>query len=627
MKKSLLVALFLVVCLSFSACTETKGNDNNKTEYDSKTEITAVKEYKTVDLTDYKNYYFDGRNGNDANDGLSESKAFKSIKKAEEIAMTATGDNPVRLLFKKGTEFIGNGVFKGFNSTETKPLILDSYGQGDTYPCFTGSGSEGNICAVLEFQDDNIRIFNLEVTGPTAYQGIYFQPKSGGAYKNIVIDGCYVHDINFNWKYQTAPKDTSPDDIDVEEVCTQYTQRGDKYGRYVYRKYAGISLDSDLVTAPLWYENVWVTNNKVENIGKIGINIYNHWDNQPGVDYGYNRYAGDDIKNNDESIRLGRFPHKNIYFAYNEMTCCGGDAMVLSGTQDSVIEGNVSYYANYLGRAGYWNAGIWCFSSRNVYFQFNEAAYTYKRHGSGDSEGFDIDNSCSNVYLRYNYAHHNEGGGLLLCNRKTTISVYASGMHDGKRVAEKVSTLQDEWGKWENNLVYCNVFAYNGNELTPSCPAFLAIARNVSNSYFYNNTVVMGGIEGQSIINTEDQVACGKLHFYNNIFYSSAKNNAKFTMSLMTDSEFDNNVFCNVTEQGLKNNSDIVNKNAKTVALKLNLPTNINGYQSVKFFEFDNAELYGNGYDLSQNKALHHFTKDILKQSVTDYKYMGAIAE
>ncbi len=587
-----LMCSLLIFGAAMSACTPGGGGGETK-------------------LPDYLTYYFDAENGNDANSGTSESAPKQSLEAISAAAATATAENPVKLLFKKGSRFEGNLTLAGYDSTEKRPLVLDSYGEGEGYPVFEGWGTDTEINAVLSVKDDNITIRNLEITGPTAYQGIYVLPAKGGEFANVVIEGCYVHDVNFQWDYPTAPKDTDPSTINLEQVCPETRQpQGDRYGRYVYRKYSAISFNNDTLSRPSWFNNVTIRNNRVINIGKIGINVYNMWDNQPGFGYGYNRYAGEDLSVNNAEKKLGRFPHTNITAYGNYMECTGGDGLVFSGVEGGVIENNTSYYANYLGRPGFWNAGIWVFGSRDILMQYNEAAYAFL--GGGDGQGFDIDNACSNITFQYNYAHHNEGGGLLLCNNYTTVSEYDK---DGNLLS-----TESRKGKWENNVVRNNLFAYNGMPSNPSRSAFITIARQTDDVFVYNNTVILrDDIAGQSIINTEDKNAkslCYRNYYYNNLFYSATNRGAKFTIDMMRDYEFDNNLYFNVGTQG---------QNAITGINPLfEITGDLKGWEAVGKFVPSDVRVFSAGAAFAN---ITPAAKDILGESVQGINYIGAFGK
>ena len=595
-------------------------NDSYKTDYANEAENSDdVEEIlpEENEVIAYTAYYFDAERGNDSNDGLSIDAPKASVGAAMDIAASATTFNPVKLLFKKGSTFTGKAIFEGYEATKDFPLILDAYGDGEGYPKFVGTGSETTknaIDAVLYFKNDNLWVMNLEVTGPTAYQGIAFQPVSGGAFENIRIEGNYVHDINFNWTYSTAPAETNPDDIDVELVCPV----GDNAdGRYTYRKYAAICLDNDYTGAPVWFEDVWIVNNRVENVGKIGINVYNRWNNKGGVGYGYNHYVDGTENYNDPSKNLGNYPNKNVYVVGNNLSCCGGDGLVISGVKGGVVENNVSYYANYLGREGYYNAAIWVFASENILFQYNEAAYTYMRNGGQDAQGFDIDNACRNIIFRYNYSHHNEGGGLLLCDATTTIDQYDS---KGSLIASGVEVA----GNWGDNYIYGNVFAYNGKVDDPERSSFITVSRKVSNVYVYNNTVVMSGeIAGQNVINVEE-AGCVNHYYYNNIFYSEKNSMAKFDLFAGITCTFQGNLFYNVSRNGLLNNGNYVTYNPQFTALSGLLPSELNGFNALSAFAPKNLEVSIGGVALPE-KALEMKVNEDALGNKTGNTHLGAI--
>lgn len=609
--------LALVPLLGASSAMASCGDDGEKS-----TTITAPDtspEYNTVDLSGYHTYYFDGASGNDANAGTSESSPKKSIASAVALAKTATEQNPVRLLFKKGTTFEGKGTFEGYSATKEKPLVLDSYGSGDGYPKFIGTGVETTVDkpdAVLWFTRGNLRVSNLEITGPTAYQGIIVQPKEGGVQENIVIEGNYVHDINFQWTYATEPKDTDPETIDVEKVCPMVRVGTDSdYGRYRYRKYSAIILDNDYPSAPSWFENCWIKNNRVENVGKIGINVYNRWDNQFGCGYGYNKFTGDSTKDNNPARKLGRYPHKNMFVTGNTVICAGGDAIVLGGSQNSVLEKNVSYYAAYLTRGGFWNAGVWVHSCEDVYYQYNEVAYTYLTNGGEDGEGLDIDNACRNIVCRYNYVHHNQGGGLLLCNVQTEMTIY-----DPRTGGKKEK--KTDWGVWGNNVAYGNVFAYNGNDWNAARSAFITTARKVDGFTAYNNTVICRtDVNNQRIISMEDHVALKNHSYYNNIFYGETDKGAFFPITKMLNSSFKDNLFYHVKSESIEENGDHVSNRGAVLNTDPNfsIPADINGYSKLISFTPRNGGLFRRGTAVLE--------KDILGNDVKGVKFLGAIGK
>ena len=574
--------------------------------------ILHAPEYPTVDTTKYTDYYFDAEDGYDEFDGLTPLTAKQSLAEAARLCANVKAGDKIRLLFKKGSKFYGNLVLAGGTPSEEFPLIVDSYGDGDGYPVIEGNDS------VVRVNISNVRIYRLEVTGKTAYRGIHVLPDKKGAMKNIVVESCYVHDINFNWVYPKAPKDTCPDEIDVEVVCPHFHKDGKTLGRYWYRYHGGIIFHNEV--GPSWFENIWVCKNVVKNVARTGMTIYNKWVDKPGVGYGYNTWMGYDFKDNDVETGLGYFVSKNIYWNDNYVECAGGDGFVVSSAENVFVERNRTYYSNILGRTGYWNGGLWVYNVKNAVFQYNEAAYTWMRHGAEDSEGFDIDNACVNLLVQHNYSHHNEGGGILFCNLATkVVARNADGTpkaldENGEPVFEKVT------GKWFNNIVRNNVFYENGNPRDPVRSGLITIARETDHVLVYNNTVVLrDDIDGQSVIHTEDESTyCYNNVYVNNVFYAPKKTGAKFTVKMMKNSQFVNNLYYNMDGQAAAlGDTDGI----EGVDPKITPPTECLGLDKMQAFALGNKDVLFKGRKLSKTSETDGVGNDNANG------YLGAIAK
>ena len=90
-----------------------------------------------------------------------------------------------------------------------------------------------------------------------------------------------------------------------------------------------------------------------------------------------------------------------------------------------------------------------------------------------------------NVLFQYNYAHHNEGGGILLCSNGQEMPVYDE---NGNLVLDDEFHLPVMEFKaiWENVTVRNNVFADN------DCAVF-TFSDVLKNLQIVNNTVVLKG--------------------------------------------------------------------------------------------------------------------------------------
>ena len=477
-------------------------------------------------LDKYKIYYFSSTSGNDNNDGLSIYSAKSSIKEVNRIIHQ---EDMVAILFKRGDTFIGNLIIDGSYTNEKLPLYISSYGEREEYPKITSDGS------VIRIFSSNVLISGLEIYGENALRGIHITPKEKGILKNIYILNNYVHDINFHYQNKIDTVYVSPLKLNVESISPELDKNNNREGPYFYRYHGGIIAHNEI--GPSYFENIHIKGNIIKNVARTGITLYNKWTNKPGVGYGYNKFIGYDKPNNIETGE-GYFESNNIFCSDNYLECTGGDGIVISSAKNVIVKNNISYFANYLGRKGYWNASIWVYNVNNCLFSNNEAGYTYKCYGSEDAQGFDIDNCCQNVLFENNISHHNQGGGLLICNLETTFD----------------DSGEKETGRWFNNYITNNYFYKNGIESDNSRSAFLTIARETDYAYFLNNIIVINSnIKEQNIINTEDESTyCYRLYFKNNIFLTDKDNKSKLSIKMMKDSLFEHNYFKNVTPFGDK---------------------------------------------------------------------------
>lgn len=614
------------------------GNGKTYFEFDSAPTYQAVSD--SVLNSEYKTFYFDSRIGRDENSGLNINAPKASLSELPEIFNEYGEKYPIRILLKRGSTFTGNVKLSGYASTPERPFIMDAYGDGDDYPVICGVDSWNNSAysSVLHLEEANTRIFNIEITGPNNATGIYVFPRKAGIYENIVIDGCYVHDVSWNWDYPTTPDQTEPDDIDPIKVCPSQYDNGGVNNRF-RRLYGGIAIFtgdiSNSIGGPITIRNIFLQNNKIESVGSMGINFYNYWVNRPGVNYGYNKLVDYTTDHNNYETGVGYFPFENVVVTDNYSNCTGGDGMVIAGADNVWFERNASYKANYLGRTGFWNGGIWVHNTRNCVFQYNEAGYTYLRHGSHDGEGFDIDNTCENVYFQYNYAHHNEGGGILVCNLNTKLMFFDK---DGNPVSD---FDYQGFGEWKNNYIRNNVFVDNGTN-DPSAStggyshhyehsSFITYARKCNNLTVENNTIIMSGeIKNQHIINCEDGVTSENSVFRNNIFYC-ADPTAKpvFDVSNLKNPVFENNLYYNIRSRDLDNlneggllylQSDT--KGIFDVNPEFNTVTDFVGFEKVFQFVANNASVYSRGMDVNWS-----LKKDIKGNDATKNFYLGAFAK
>lgn len=503
----------------------------------------------------YEEYFFDGEKGKDSNEGKRNSPK-KSFAEMERLCLSATGNKGISLRLKGGTVFCGSLTLR----TDGRPLKISSYGEGKAVLC----GGE-NVPYVLGIASSGVWVSNLEITGKTAYRGVYCSPEKCGVLRNVTVENCFVHDVNFLWEGELPPSETDPDGVDVDAVCPDkdspseaiarwkgvysYEEDGVTQYRYNRRSHGGIVFINGTFPkeGASWFENIFILNNRVENVARTGIYVANVWADKPGVGYGRNKFVAESETYNLPTLGVGYYPHKNVVCSGNDVVCAGGDGVILSSVQNAFFEDNTCYFANYLGRTGYWNAGLWVFDADGAWIRGNEAGYTYMRHNSNDAQGFDLDNACRNVVFKRNYAYRNEGGGLLVCNNHTLVRFHNV---DGTPVTDAEGAPKKELlqGRWYNNLVKDNLFVKNGNERDCTRSAFITVARESDYLFAVDNTVILrGDIEGQSVVNTEDESQFCHNHYYRgNLFYSETPTNPKFTAGMLRERFVEGNLYHNV---------------------------------------------------------------------------------
>jgi hypothetical protein len=576
--------IFIIGCqllfVLFSCGGKNNNPDNNDTEnkpkepepeiiYDA---IPVPPVIASVDESDYTVYYVDsGSSGNDNNDGLSESNPFKTLEKVTNLVK-----NPkTKILFKKGAVFSGTLHLENLKGTESKPFIVDSYGSGEK-PTIDGNGRT----SAVEIQDGNIRFRNIRVTNSKGFRGIYVTTKVAGALKNLQITGCRVE--NVNWAGADDVVNIHPKNINVEVICPN--------DKYTYGS-GGIIIDANTAVSvgASWFENVFITGNEVFKVSHTGIWLDTQWGKRPGLGWGHNVYISDEN---------GWYPAKNIIVQNNHISYTGGDAVILIATKNSFLDHNTAIQINYLGRTGAYSAGMWPHSSIDFVMQFNEVGYTHLEHGAGDGEGLNVDIACVNTLVQYNYVHHNDGGGMLICNNKSDDGV---GNHHG-------------------TVIRNNVFYDNGKDADN--PAFIAISSAVGKTNAYNNIVVVGNRRTDvNFVHSADWANIGKSNdftFRNNIFVATEQVSARFNLSYISGCVFDNNLAYRIGSV----KTSIGDNNLLTYDPKITVPDIIDGYVNGLKFKPAEPNVFKDGIVFNGISDT-----DIAGNSTQGVKYIGAFCK
>jgi len=383
--------------------------------------------------------YFVSPTGNDNNNGLSASTPWKTIAKVNATSF-APGD---LVLFEGGKTFDGM-LYITSSGTNGKHIKFASYGTGKA----TINGGSG--------------------TGVFVYNASYITMDS------LVVKG--------GWNAATQ-------------------SGNDSYGIFYYTDLAGGVKLGDAV----------INRSEVKGFAKSGI-VFLSWP-ADGSQSGYNKITvvGNSVHDNGACgiSTLGpsgtagstAYAFSNVYMAYNSVYNNlgvkantgghSGNGILIGDAASGTLEYNVAYNNGWYNTATSGGpAAIWCYDSRNLVFQYNEAHHNGTGTGTPDGDGFDLDGGAVNCTMQYNYSHDNYGAGFLLWEYGNT------------RVKNNGNTLR--YNISQNDNTNNNNTVYGGISMGPNC----------NNNRFYNNTI--WPVKGSAVFVTG---GTGN-KFYNNIFES-----------------------------------------------------------------------------------------------------------
>ncbi len=371
-KKVKIITVVLAVCM-FLGCglivlglvagkdRETKAEMDVEAMIDKIHSLNLTDDFYNTDISGISgNVYYVDAQAEPGNDGLSMENPLCSLEEVNQLKLKP-GD---AVLFQNDGEWHGS-LQISYSGTAEKPILVGNYGDGINRPAIHGDGIVS--AAVCGSDVSYITVENLEVTNESdqtkRLRGIYFNAVRQNV-SGLVVQNCYVHDV-----------DSQPDVFEEERKYSDPHFCG------------GIMMMAGTADSPemdVKFDDILIRNNKVDSCSLCGITVG----------------SGD-------LITLST----NIRVVGNYVSNCFGDAILLYGVDGGLVEGNIGDTNGTRNNLSYAYAGIWCFGSKNVTFQYNES---FGFGTSQDGQGFDIDAYCDNITIQYNYSHDNYGGFLLI---------------------------------------------------------------------------------------------------------------------------------------------------------------------------------------------------------------------
>ncbi|MFZ4521288.1 MAG: T9SS type A sorting domain-containing protein [Bacteroidales bacterium] len=307
-------------------------------------------------------YYVDATGGNDGNNGLSPSSAWKTLTKVSGTTFSG-GD---RILFKAGEAWTGKLYPKGSGSNGN-PIVIDMYGEGNK-PLIDGNGMTGTGVVYL-YNQQYWEISNLEITNNASSgadrRGVRIEAKNFGTASHIYLRNLNIHNIKGLVGQGRPEKRTGGIGFGIVDASGKDTHFND-----------------------ILVENCVITS--CDNQGIITECV-----------------AGDGF--DPYSAEWNAIKITNAVIRNNTISAISKNAMIIRLFEGGVVENNLCYNtAN-----GISGNTIFSAACTGTVFQYNEG---YGNH-SPDADGslYDADLRSPNTTWQYNYSHDNAHGLFWTC--------------------------------------------------------------------------------------------------------------------------------------------------------------------------------------------------------------------
>ena len=333
-------------------------------------------------LSAQTNYYVDNVLGKDTNKGTQKNVPFKSLEKINELNLKP-GDS---VLFKRNGNWIGSLRPKG-SGKKGQRIVIGAYGNGKP-PKIDGEGKrlEGEIMSATlllynqefwEIRDIEVQNFEKGVIDkPVKKAGILILAKDVGTLHDFKLENLKISNVNGSLKTRENgglffkvsghknPKKRIPTNFDGIYINQCYFLNVDRGG--------------------FLNQSVWKTRDLNSKFGEVC---------------------------NDGKINRW-YPSKNLLIENCTFKDIGGNGLVTRVFDAPIVQNNlfIRCSTKTTGNATY------PYNCDNALWQYNEACYTVYNPGDIDASGFDSDYMCKNTVIQYNYSHHNDWGGLLICS-------------------------------------------------------------------------------------------------------------------------------------------------------------------------------------------------------------------
>ena len=553
-------------------------------------------------------YYVDSKKGKDSNAGTSESEAFQTLDKVNELDLNP-GDT---ILLKKGSVFEDQALkfTKEDSGTAEAPVKVSTYGEGDRPQINTnGHGLwelnygtpldnqnhkwKGTVSSSILIEDaEYLEIEGLELTNDRnsatdtekdkAYNDAYAMDRTGvagvakdnGTVDHIVLNDLYIHNVTGN-------------------VYNKHMTNGGIY--FIVAKPT-----NEGETGIARYNDVQIRNCSLDTVNRWGIAV--------GYTYQWRQFTTGALSD----AVMDKYASSNVVIENNYLNHVGGDAITTMYLDRPLIQYNVSENGseqinttdysqqqprldangNEIGKqnvgAGRVAAGIWPWKCKNAIFQYNECFTTLNASkGNGDGQPWDADYGDGTNY-QYNYSHGNTASTIMFCG------------------PESIN----------------NTFRYNISQNEDMGP--LDPAGNSGNCQVYNNTFYIK--EGINTIWHYTHGNGGPVDIENNIFYFAGKTPATVSnWNINGNKTYSNNLYYNVSTYPNDAAAVKVNEGTKVLVDAGSGPDSVAANKKARTHEDPNAKTVFDGYKLAENSPAINAGKVVVDRNgyTIDHDFFG----
>jgi len=329
-----------------------------------------------------ESYYIDNENGNDQKNGNSITTAWKTLSRVNS-EIFQPGDS---ILFKNGGKWKGILKPRG-NGQKDNRIVIGAYGEGTT-PIIDAEGKKKETdfmsAGIIIYNQEYWEIRDIEVRNfekgnperPSKKAGILVVAKDVGTLHDFKIENVKIAHVNGSLKTR---------------------ENGGVFFMIITD-----SIPEKRV--PTNFDGIYINNCHFFDVDRGGFLNQSVWKKRD-----FDTEFGEIC--NDSKVNTW-FPSKNILIENCKFENIGGNGLVTRVAQSPIVQYNlfVKCSLKTTGNASY------PYNCDNALWQFNEASYTVYNEGDIDASGFDSDYLCKNTIIQYNYSHHNDWGGLLVCS-------------------------------------------------------------------------------------------------------------------------------------------------------------------------------------------------------------------